>query len=278
MGFPRVNSRLAAPGRPGAGRFWPAAAVPSKLAAADRRAGAPLVAEGVSMRRQDWLWFAAFGLGLTVLVVYLLQRFPNAVGAGNAPDLVYLLLLLVLVGSSVVLRIRARPAAALRHAALWVLVGLVLVIGYSYRDVFADLQARLSGELLPQQGQQVGDDAVMFRARDDGHFQVEALVNGRPVLFVVDTGASDVVLSRADAERIGLDPDSLSYSSVYRTANGTGHGAPITLDEVAVGPIALTGVRASVNQAPMDRSLLGMSFLGRLSAYEVRGDRLTLWR
>lgn len=229
------------------------------------------------MRHRDWLWFAAFGLGVAVLVLYLLERFPGAIGDANAPRLVYGLLLLALLGSSAVLHVRARPGTALRQATTWIAIGLLLVIGYSYRDVFSDIGARLGGELVPQRGQVVEGNAVMFRARDNGHFYVEATVNGRTILFLVDTGASEVVLSQDDARRLGIDPDRLSYTRIYRTANGTAYGAPVVLDEIAIGPISLRDVRASVNRAPMDRSLLGMSFLGRLGAYEVRGDRLTLW-
>src|SRR5690606_3983556 len=136
--------------------------------------------------------------------------------------------------------------AALRHVAIWVGVGLVLVIGYSYRDVLIDLKARLAGELVPAQGQPVGENAVMFRAGEDGHFRVEALVEGTRLLFMVDTGASDTILSRADAGRLGIDPDSLSYTVPYGTANGVVHGAPVRLAEVVVGPIRLTDVRATV--------------------------------
>jgi aspartyl protease family protein len=230
------------------------------------------------MGRSTWLWFLAFGLGLAVLIAYLLQRFPGAIDSGTAPNLVYGLLLLSLLGGSVVLHFRARPGTALRQAAVWVGIGLVLVIGYSYRDEVAEVRARLSGELLPAQGRVIGEDGIEFRARDDGHFHLEALVNGERVQFMVDTGASDVVLTRDDAMRIGIDPDALSFSQPYNTANGVAFGAPVRLEEIELGPIRLDDVAASVNQAPMDRSLLGMSFLRRLSGYEVRGDRLTLWR
>jgi len=230
------------------------------------------------MQRQRWLWLFALGLGLAVLVTFLFRRFPDALDAGDRPRFVYLLLLLVLIGSSVVLHTRSQPGSAIRNAALWVAIGLVLVIGYSYRDEFADLRARITGELLPGEGQVVAEDAVMFRARDNGHFLIDALVDGKRIQFMVDTGASDVVLTPRDAERLGLDPESLDYSRIYETANGTVRGAPIRLGEIVVGPIRLTNVEASVNQMPMRRSLLGMSFLGRLSGYEVRGDKLTLWR
>ncbi len=86
------------------------------------------------------------------------------------------------------------------------------------------------------------------------------------------------MLSPADARRLGFDLGRLAFTEYYATANGTVRGAPIRLDEIVVGPIRLTNLRASVNEAAMDTSLLGMSFLNRLDSYEVRGDTLTLRR
>jgi aspartyl protease family protein len=112
----------------------------------------------------------------------------------------------------------------------------------------------------------------------DGHFVVTAEVNGAPVNFLIDTGASDIVLSPADAERIGYDPARLSFTQRYYTANGVGRGAPVRLDSIAVGSITFDRMPASVNEAPMGESLLGMSFLRELSSYEVRGDTMILRR
>jgi len=117
---------------------------------------------------------------------------------------------------------------------------------------------------------------MVLSARADGQFVVEARVNGQPVRFMVDTGASDLMLSPADAARLGFDLDTLAYTHPYQTANGRVYGAPVRLGEVAVGPIVLRNVKASVNGAPLDHSLLGMSFLGRLGGFSVDGSRLTL--
>ena len=87
-----------------------------------------------------------------------------------------------------------------------------------------------------------------------------------------------MVLSPGDAERLGFDLGKLKFNRRYATANGTVLGAAVLLSRVAVGPIALTDVRASVNRAAMKHSLLGMSFLGRLGRYEVRDGKLTLER
>jgi aspartyl protease family protein len=187
------------------------------------------------MGRSNWLWLLAAGLGVTVLVVYLFQRFPDAIHSGNAPNLVTGLIWLSLLGGSAVLHFRARPGTALRQAAAWIGIGLLAVIAYSYRDEFADLRARLSGELLPAQGRVIGEDGIEFRAEDDGHFHLEALVNGERVLFMVDTGASDVVLAPDDARRIGFDPATLAFNQPYNTANGVAFGASITLDEIGSG-------------------------------------------
>ena len=119
---------------------------------------------------------------------------------------------------------------------------------------------------------------VVFRQRRGGHFVIDAEVNGVPVRFLVDTGASDVTLTPHDAGRLGFDLQQLRFNRTYRTANGTVQGASVRLGSVAIGPISLQNVRASVNAADMDLSLLGMSFLSRLSSYEVANGTLTLRR
>lgn len=231
------------------------------------------------MQQRRWIWVFVAGLALTVLVLYLIRRFPGALDSDlDRPRLLALLLWLSLLVGSAVLHYRARPGSALRHAAIWIGIGLLLLIGYSYRDVLVDLRSRVLGELLPRQGVAQGGDAISFRPRGDGHFHVEALVDGVRMRFLVDTGASDIVLSPADARRLGFDPDRLEYTRVYETANGGGRGAPVTLGELVLGPIRLAEIPASVNATPMSSSLLGMSFLNRLSGYEVRDGRLTLWR
>jgi aspartyl protease family protein len=75
---------------------------------------------------------------------------------------------------------------------------------------------------------------------------------------------------------LGFDLKSLKFTRVYHTANGTVRGAPVRLRQITLGPIAMRDVRASVNEAPMTSSLLGMSFLSRLSSYKVSKDTLTL--
>ena len=158
------------------------------------------------------------------------------------------------------------------------MIGVVLVVGYSFRHEFSGVRDRVVGEILPHQGMEDASGAITFRRGRDRHFHVDAMVDGVKVRFLVDTGATSVVLTPDDARRLGFDPARLSFTRVYSTANGTVRGAPVRLGEIRVGSISVRNVGASVNGVDMNQSLLGMSFLDRLAGYDVRRDTLTFRR
>lgn len=229
--------------------------------------------------RSPLFWWLAAVAALLALVALLAWRFPAALSfAGGKGRLVYLVALASLVSGALLARRDLSLGRSAKHALAWIAVALVLVGGYGFRFELLRAGERILGELMPARGIERAGGTVAFRAGTGGHFRVEALVNGTPVRFLVDTGASDVVLRPADARRLGFDPSRLVFDRVYSTANGTVRGAPIRLDEIVIGPIRITGLPASVNAAPMETSLLGMRFLERLGAYEVRDGTLTLYR
>lgn len=222
------------------------------------------------MRGRTLLIVGGIVLGLGALFAALISRYPNAFdGEGGIMRLVAMLGWLFLAGGAGFAFIRAQPGTALRNIAIWVAIGLVLVAGYSLKD-------DIGGALMPSAGTEGPGGEIVFRRANDGHFHVEAEVDGRPIRFLVDTGATDVVLSQDDARRIGFDPAQLDYTQSYSTANGTVFGAPIRIAEIATGDIRVHDVRASVNGGDMDGSLLGMSFLSKLSGFSFEGDRLIL--
>jgi aspartyl protease family protein len=116
----------------------------------------------------------------------------------------------------------------------------------------------------------------VIQAGDGGHFLVEAVVNGVPITFLVDTGASSVVLTMEDAERLGFRPESLRFTQRFASANGEVRAAPVVLRELRIGQFSVFDMPASVNEAPLRVSLLGMSFLERLHGYGVEDGRLIL--
>lgn len=227
--------------------------------------------------RRSVILMVVIGLALAGLVLFLALQFPEALTTrGEQIQLTQALLLVAVIGGAAIAHGRFQARQALRHAAIWVGLGAVLLLGYSFRAEFQALGSRLTGELLPHRAQEAPGDGVTIRASAGGHFIAEATVNGVAIRFLVDTGASEVMLSPRDAERLGFDLKSLSFNRMYQTANGTVMGAPVRLEDIRIGAITVRDVRASVNGAAMKRSLLGMSFLGRLGGYRVDGDVLTL--
>lgn len=121
-----------------------------------------------------------------------------------------------------------------------------------------------------------GSREVHIPPHESGHYLVDVAINGTDMPFLIDTGASWVTLTKADAERAGIETDWLDYDVRMQTANGIIRAARIDLEEVRIGEMELRDVRAMVNDSSMGISLLGMSFLERLDGYEVREETLIL--
>jgi aspartyl protease family protein len=118
-------------------------------------------------------------------------------------------------------------------------------------------------------------NALVYPANERGHFIVDAAVNGTSVRLLVDTGASLVTLTPADARAAGISPGELVFNHRVSTANGFARMAPVTLREIRIGQLSIYDVPAAVLEN-LNISLLGMSFLSRLQGYEMRDGKLTI--
>ncbi len=221
-------------------------------------------------------WIALVGM-VTIAALSLNKLFPGEVDQ-SASNWARAVLLGALVAGMLV-RLRLSPSHAARQIGLWLGIVAALVVGYAYRSDLKAVGQRVRGELSPSHAIAAGQDEIVVARNDEGHFALDALVNGHSVRFLVDTGASGILLSPQDARRVGIDTDTLTYSRRGETANGIGWSAPFTADAQEVGGLRLSGVEMDINQAPISVSLLGMSFLNRLGGFRVEGDRLYLsWR
>lgn len=164
----------------------------------------------------------------------------------------------------------------LKSIGIWLSIALVLVSGYSYRYAIKDYYYNIIGHLVPSMAVQQTDGSITFQAGNDGHFKVQASINGQSVEFLVDTGATRVALTPGDAERIGFNLNALKYDVRISTANGVALYSSVTIPQIIVGDIVVTDVSAYVAKSGLDTSLLGMSFLAKLKEYEVTQDTLTL--
>ena len=182
---------------------------------------------------------------------------------------------LALLGAAVLLWVfrsyRGRLGQATQHAAIWVLIFLGVLLAIGFKD-------NLTSLLYTDQPQMSGDATVVLRRGNDGHFHTTMAINGVDIPFMVDTGATNLVLARDDARRVGIDLDRLNFSIPSSTANGIIQSAGVRLESVRLGDIVDHDVRAIVNGGELDQSLLGMRYLERYRSFEVEGDRMTLRR
>jgi aspartyl protease family protein len=174
-------------------------------------------------------------------------------------------------------RFRAGWADGVRTLLLSGLLFAGLVAGYAHRDDLAVALDGAIGEIDPGRTVTNQTGEVVVARRADGSFTLAARINDKPARFIFDTGATAVVLTAESAAASGFNLDALNYSVPVSTANGRTLAASVTIDRLAIGAIVERRVRALVARPGVLReNLLGMTFLDRLSSYEVRGNRLIL--
>ena len=222
------------------------------------------------------VWFA--GLAAIIVLLWLLARnFPEQDAPLGDAYLWRTVAVLAVVSSGLLYVRDVNLKTTTRNILLWLGVAGVLMIGFTYQDELRGVALRLRSDLIPGTAIETGDHEMTISESDGGSYFVYGAVNGAPVRFLIDTGASDILLSPADAKRAGIDLNGLTFDRPYESANGIGHGARSTLSSLAVGPLNFADVTVSVNGAAMSSSLLGMTFLKRLKSFQF-GDRKLVLR
>lgn len=191
--------------------------------------------------------------------------------ADNFASLLYLGLLLVAIGGYFFVSNRHRLGQVAQQAAVWALifVGVTAAFGL-WSDIRKTVPSQYS--ISSKTGE------ISVPRSPDGHYYLTINLNDTPVRFVVDTGATEIVLSTEDATRIGLDPTGLPFLGRANTANGTVQTAKVRIEKMALGNIVDRNVQAHVNGGAMAGSLLGMGYLQRFSTLKIEDNRLTLIR
>ncbi len=183
-------------------------------------------------------------------------------------------LMLVLVGSSLLSR-RLRLGDAARMIAGWVLIFAVVLVGYSYRGELGLVAQRVTGDLLGERGQTIGETLRVPMA-EDGHFWVRGRVNGTQVRFLVDSGATTTALSARTAAAAGLNIGESGLPVVIDTANGQVRARRARIETLSLGPIVTRDMAAVVSPAFGEVNVLGMNFLSSLGSWRVDGRTLVL--
>ena len=226
--------------------------------------------------------FLLAALAATLAIVYFNRESGMTLGMTNDKFVSAASTLLILAAVGARFIGNGQPLSqTLRHLGFWLIIGIGLIGAYQYRFAFQDFASKISLGLVPSRPHSsTGTDgalSVTIGKANSGHFEVDAQVNGQATHFMIDTGASGIILTSSDAASIGINASDLSFVVPVSTANGNAMAAPVTLDQVVIGGIVRKNLRALVaQQGRLDQSLLGMEYLNTLSSFTVKQDAMML--
>ena len=192
----------------------------------------------------------------------------------QAIRVIYLLGVLVLVISAFAVR-RVKLGTAVKMFASWVLIFAAAFVIFTFKDDFAALGDRLLVSVRGGETVATAPGETRVRLAPDGHFWVEAEMNGQPVRFLVDSGATVTSISAETAQRVGIQAQP-GLPVVVSTANGLVNAQRGRAERLLVGNIERQNVAVHISEAFGDINVIGMNFLSSLRSWSVEGRTLIL--
>ncbi len=159
---------------------------------------------------------------------------------------------------------------------IWLFVFIIIISGYAFRFELSDVKNRILAVLLPSRSWTNNNGSIVIARSNDGHFYLEAIIGDTSINFMIDTGASDVLIAKNDAIKLGLDLATLNFSKKYNTANGVAFCAPVTINDFHMHHAVFNDIKASISQSSDDTSLLGMSLISKFKSFSIDRDLLKI--
>ena len=192
-----------------------------------------------------------------------------------APELLYGIGALVLVLSSLSLR-RIGFGRFVKMLLTWALIFGVIFVAFSFRYELEPYWLRVKGELLGEPVQIVSGGEVRSLLGADNHYHARAMVNGKPIDMLIDTGASFTAMGTKRAQELGVEIEPNTFGHEIRTANGSIKAYPAKIAVLQVGDIEMRDVTIFVADEFDDVAILGMNFLSALQGYRVERNVMIL--
>lgn len=189
------------------------------------------------------------------------------------PSLIWGVMCILLLVSS--LAARRLPLGYIAKAGLaWIAIFAALFAIFSFRFEFINIWERVKADISGAAGQSISGEAIELRRQDDGHYWIMVDINGRPVRFMVDSGATMTAINATTAQEVGVETD--GYPIVLSTANGRVAAKRATVRSLAVGPHKIENHSVVVSESFGDVNLLGMNFLNSMQSWRVEANVMVL--
>lgn len=190
-------------------------------------------------------------------------------------NLIFAIGALVLVGSALFSR-RIGLGEMVRSALAWVAIFAVFIVAFTYKDELMGVWYRVAGELTGTSQQTIVGSTLRIKQSADGHFWVNASVNGSPVLFLVDSGATTTAMNLKTARATGVEIDEDGFPSFVSTANGEVEVRRGRIQSLDLDLMATTDFPVIVAEEFGDTNVLGMNFLSAMKSWRVEGQEMVL--
>ncbi len=191
----------------------------------------------------------------------------------DGPSLIWGVVCILLLVSS--LAARRLPLSYIAKAALaWTAIFAALFAIFSFRFEFISIWERVKADISGTAGQSISGEAIELRRQDDGHYWITVDINGKPVRFMVDSGATMTAINATTAKEAGVEAD--GYPIILSTANGRVAAKRATVQSLVVGPHKIENHPVVVSESFGDVNLLGMNFLNDMQSWRVESNKMIL--
>jgi aspartyl protease family protein len=191
----------------------------------------------------------------------------------DGPSLIWGVVCILLLVSS--LAARRLPLSYIAKAALaWTAIFAALFAIFSFRFEFISIWERVKADISGTAGQSISGEAIELRRQDDGHYWITVDINGKPVRFMVDSGATMTAINATTAKEAGVEAD--GYPIILSTANGRVAAKRATVQSLVVGPHKIENHPVVVSESFGDVNLLGMNFLNDMQSWRVEANNMIL--
>lgn len=195
--------------------------------------------------------------------------------SSNGPTLIWGTIVIVSIVGSLMAR-RMQWGQVARYATAWVAIFTLTYGLFLFRTEFTQIWQRASADLTGSGAITVSGTQTVLHRNEDGHFWIDAKVNGKDVRFLVDSGATTTTISADTAAQLGLSANAAVFPMVVETANGMANSWSLGEADIVVGTITVNGVALHMSEQRNGVNLLGMNWLNRLQRWEVHGDEMVL--